>query len=231
MDFKMSGSDESLQFISIISDKTHYGVIWEGTYNNHTCVIKVVVLDTGIHYNKHDGKYYDGKNHISERKALRAFDHDADVPYLHTRYVKKKAMDVDVFNHEVKMIKAVAKLELAPKLLNYWTNKKTSRIHYGIIVMQKLDMTVKDVLLRRNLTSPELDYIKLKINNLHEHGIKHGDLKPSNIGVNCDDSGKIRRVRIIDWAKGEYTNNNDLFERDTRTFHVHMKKNIKERSE
>lgn len=227
----MSESSESLQFKSIISDKTHYGVIWKGVYNNQSCIIKVVVLNTGIHYNKRNGKYYDGESKISERVALKAFAYDDGAPYLHTRYIKKKAMDVDVFNHEVKMIKSVGKLQLAPKLLDYWTDKKTSRIHYGIIIMERLAMTVKDIILRRNLTSSELNYIQVKINTLHGHGIKHGDLKPSNIGVNCDDSGKIRRVRIIDWAKGEYTNNSDLFDRDIRTFHAHIKKNIRDRLE
>lgn len=226
----MSGSVEWLRYKSIISDKTHYGVIWKGLYVNERCVIKVVVLNTGIHYDKRKGKYYEGENRISERSALKAFEHDDHAPFLHTRYKKKKAMDIDVFNHEVKMIREVGNLRLAPKLLDYWINN-TSRIHYGIIVMERLDMTVKDILLHRDLTSSELDHIKRKISKLHRHGIKHGDLKPSNIGVKCDNSGTIRKVKIIDWAKGEYTRDKGLFDRDIRTFHIHIKKNIKERSE
>lgn len=222
-------SNELLQFESIISDKTHYGIIWEGTYENKVCVVKVVILNTGVHYNKKEGKYYDGENHISKRRALKLFSKNREAPYLHTRYVKKKAMDIDVFYHEVKMIKNVGKLGLAPKLFDHWVDRTTSRIHYGIIVMEKLERTVKDILINRNLRNKELNYILDKINNLHDNGIKHGDLKPSNIGVYCDKLGEIIKVKIIDWAKGDYTNDNSLFVRDIKTFHAHVKKNIKER--
>ena len=49
-------SKELLQFKSIISDKTHYGVIWEGIHENKVCVVKVVILNTGVHYNKREGE-------------------------------------------------------------------------------------------------------------------------------------------------------------------------------
>ena len=139
-------------------------------------------------------------------------------------------MDVETFNREIGMMKKAGKLRLAPKLLDYWGDKRTYRIHYGVIVMERLSMTVKDILLERDLGSDELDSIHLKIRKLHKRGIKHGDLKPSNIAVNCDNKGLIRKVRIIDWAKGEYTDNKKLFDNDLRTFHQHMKKNITERS-
>ena len=222
-------SNESLKFKSILSDKTHYGVIWNGIYENHKCVIKVVVLNTGIHYDKQSDKYYDAKKKISKKSAIKAFSQDDHIPYLHTRYIKKKAMDIKTFHHEVKMIKEVAKLRLAPELYDSWVDNTTSKIHYGIIVMRKLSMTVKDIILERDLTSAELNYLKDKIHKLHNYGIKHGDLKPSNIGIDCDKTGKIRRFRIIDWAKGQYTKDDDLFKRDLRTFHAHIKKNIKER--
>lgn len=224
--------NKSVQFKSILSDKTHYGVIWDGMYEDHSCVVKVVVLNTGIHYNKQTGKYYDGdsaEKKVSEKKALKVFSRDDTIPYLHTRYIKKKAMDIRTFNHEIKMLKEVAKLRLAPKLYDYWIDNTTSRIHYGIIVMRKLSMTVKDILLKRNLNPDELTYLQDKINKLHNHRVKHGDLKPSNIGVDCDKTGKIHRIRIIDWAKGDYTNDTDLFKRDIRTFHGHIIKNIGER--
>lgn len=221
--------EESLQFKSILSENTHYGIIWDGIYDDNKCVVKVVVINTGIHYDKRSGKYYEGNSKISKREALKAFANDENIPFLHTKYIRKKAMNTKTFNHEVKMIKSVAKLQLAPELYDSWIDNKTSRIHYGIIVMRKLSMTAKDIILERDLTSAELNYLKEKISKLHNNGIKHGDLKPSNIGVDCDKTGKIRRVRIIDWAKGEYTNDKDLFDRDIRTFHSHIKKNINER--
>ena len=226
----MSESSELLELKYIISDKTHYGVIWKGSYDGDTCIVKVVVLNTGVHYDKRTGKYYDGERRISRRTAGKVFAGDFKAPYLHSRYREKKAMDVETFNRETEMMKTAGKLRLAPKLLDYWGDRTTYRIHYGVIVMERLSMTVKDILLERDLGSDELDTIQLKIRKLHERGIRHGDLKPSNIAVNCDSKGVIRKVRIIDWAKGEYTDNKKLFDNDIGTFHQHMRKNIRERS-
>ena len=102
-------------------------------------------------------------------------------------------------------------------------------MHYGFIVLEKMSLSVKDILLKRDLASTELEYIKSKIAKLHSQGIIHGDLKPSNIGANLDGSGQIKLIRILDWAKGTYTHDRDKIARDMNTFTAHIRKNIAER--
>lgn len=214
-----------LVYGDIISDTTHYGVIWAGKYIGQKCIIKVVLLNTGLHYDRNTHKYYNDKIRTSNSAA---FEKDGNVPYLNTKYQKRKSMSIDKFNHEVNMLKTISKLELAPKLLTYWIDQ-ISPIHYGFIVMERMESTVKDILLQRDLSSIELKYIHSKIRELHDTGITHGDLKPSNIGIYLDSSGFIKQIRMIDWAKGQYTNNKDNIHRDIFTFKSHMKKNISER--
>jgi tRNA A-37 threonylcarbamoyl transferase component Bud32 len=225
--YNYCGFIKMLEYQTIISSHTHYGVIWSGQYGNQDCIMKVVLLNTGIHYDKLTKKYLDHNAKISKGKKY--FKHDDRLPFLHTMYTKRKSMSIEKFNHEVSMLKQISALKLAPKLYDSWIDQKTFSIHYGIIVMQRMATTVKDIILKRDLTPKELEYIMSKIQKLHGDGIKHGDLKPSNIGVNVDESGTIKEVRMIDWAKGAGTQDSYDFERDLRTFSAHIKKNIAER--
>ena len=227
---------DGLVFNSIVSDKTHYGVIWEGQYKGLDCIIKMVALDTGIHYDKRHDCYRNHDSRISTSTAIKHFEtnhktqiNNITIPFHHTKYIKRKAMSIDNFHHEISMLKSVNKIKLAPKLYHHWIDNKSYKVHYGFIVMERMSSTVKDILLRRNLSSKELEYIQSKINKLRRHNIKHGDLKPSNIGVNLDRSGYISSIRMIDWAKGGYTDDKDKFDRDLRIFKLHVKKNISER--
>lgn len=217
---------DELQYQNIISTNTHYGVIWQGRYRNKDCIIKVVLLNTGIHYDKSTKKYLNHNIRIS--KGEKYFRHDDATPFRHTLYAKRKSMSIEKFKHEVAMLKQIGALQLAPELYSYNIDRSYD-VHYGIIVMQRMMMTVKDIILKRDLKLEELEYILSKIQRLHDAGIKHGDMKPSNIGANITESGVISKVRIIDWAKGASTSDHRAFERDIRTFHLHVKKNIAER--
>ncbi len=212
----------TLVFNSIISDKTHYGVIWKGTYKGKDCVIKQVLLNTGIHYNRREKVYYNGSMKISRKVSY--FDTQE-----HKRYRKKKSMTLDKFQQEVDMLKDVSKIELAPKIYHVWM-EQDNMIHYGFIAMEYLSMTVKDILLRRDLTRDEYDFIMTHIHKLHNNKIKHGDMKPSNMGCNLDKSGDIIYLRMIDWAKGEYTSDISRLEKDIRNFHKHIERNTNERT-
>lgn len=218
-----------LEFNHILSENTHYGIIWEGLYEGKKCVMKVVILNTGIHYNKLDDSYYDGKKKISHEKAMRHIDNDGPVPFLYHKYKKRKAMSESDFHHEVNMMKKVSKLHLAPKVYGSWIENK-GELSFGIIVMEKLECTVKDIILRRVIRRKELNLVISKINLLHQYKIKHGDLKPSNIGVKLDRDGFISKIRIIDWGKGEKCTDPRLYERDIETFHNHLNKNVLERN-
>jgi len=219
----------NVSFHNIISDNTHYGIIWSGLYNSLDCVIKVVLLNTGIHYNKLIHKYQNNSLSIKTINAHKYFALDDTVPYLHTLYHKKKSMSVPKFTHEFTMLKIVNNINLAPKVFHHWIDQTSYPVHYGFIVMERLSKTVKDIILERDLISHELNYIRSRINKLHKNNIKHGDLKPSNIGVYLDSHGYINKIRIIDWAKGEYTHNKHMFITDLNTFSSHIKKNTAER--
>jgi tRNA A-37 threonylcarbamoyl transferase component Bud32 len=220
---------EGITFDYIISEQTHYGVIWKGKYKNEECAIKVVLLNTGVHYNKKNSKYYNHDVEISKSKGKSCFKDDDRIPFLHSKYRKRKSMSKENFVHEIKMLKEVSKNGLAPDLFHCWVNRKSYKAHYGFIVMRYMKYSVKDILLRRNLTGKEEAYILSKIRKLHDCGIRHGDLKPSNIGVNLDSLGHINHIRMIDWAKGDYTKDHSKFKYDIDTFYSHIKKNIDER--
>ena len=138
-------------------------------------------------------------------------------------------MSIEKFKHEVKMIRNMSDIGFAPKLYEHWIDSKSYRVHYGFIVMERMTTTVKKIILRRDLSSSELKDIKSKIRKLHDNNVKHGDLKPSNIGVHLDERGRITVIRMIDWAKGQYTSEQRAYDRDNRTFVEHIEKNIGER--
>lgn len=218
-----------IKYNGIKSENTDYGVIWEGKSNNIECIIKVVILDTGIHYNKKKDKYYDGDVEIPEYLANKYFLENYEKPFYHRKYDKRKAMNMDKFTNEVKMLKIVSDIGLAPMLLDHWIDEKSYKIHYGFIVMERLSTTIKEIISSRNLSEDEDRYIKSKINKLHKHKIKHGDLKPSNICVNMNKSGQLKHLRIIDWAKGGYINDEKEIDRDRETYINHVRKNIIDR--
>lgn len=221
---------EGLTFKRILSDTTHYGIIWSGKWEKRTdCVIKVVLLNSGVHYDRESEEYISGSDKRPARNGVRKFSKDGEIPYLHTDYARKKAMSVEKFRKEVYMLKEVNALKLAPKLFHHWMDQTSYKAHYGFIVMERMTCTVKDILLERDLSKSEMRRIKSKIAKLHDNGIKHGDMKPSNVGVHLTSSGSIRHIRIIDWAKGEYTSDEEIFARDIRTFAAHVEKNILER--
>jgi tRNA A-37 threonylcarbamoyl transferase component Bud32 len=221
--------NDELQVDYIISENTHYGVIWVGRYKKTPCVVKIVLIDTGIHYDRQYNSYLDNDIDISSRKAMTYFFDDKK-PYLQSKYIRRKSMSMRKFNHEVNMIRKMSIKRLAPKLLGSWVNNTSYKIHYGIIIMEQMTCTLKDIILRRDLEKNERNRVLIKINTLHNYGVTHGDLKPSNVGIICDRYDNIKHIRFIDWAKGEYTNNTDLFTRDIRTFKNHIKKNIRDRS-
>lgn len=221
--------NEKLVFNEIISDKTHYGIIWNGRYKGTECVIKVVILDSGIHYDNRKNEYNVGNKKITKGEALNNFKENNIKPYIHEKYKDRKAMSVEKFTYEVNMLYNMGKSGIAPKLYKYFIDNNSYEIHYGFIVMEKMHMSIKDILLKRDLNNDEMDEILRKIEKLHKIGIKHGDLKASNICVDIDNKGKIKKIKIIDWAKAKYTKDEKDFEKDRKTLIKHINKNMLER--
>ena len=137
-------------------------------------------------------------------------------------------MSDERFGHEVDMIAAVGRVGLAPRLLGVWTSRR-GRAHYGFIAMERLEVSVKEIILRRDLSPDEMALAaKGAISRLHRAGFKHGDMKPSNIGARIGPDGRIASVCMIDWAKGG-RGDDVSFRRDRENFLKHVRKNVGER--
>ena len=213
---------DSLQFESIISTTSHYGVVWKALYKGNPCAVKMVILTSGLHYDHKTKKYRHGDH------GEKYFSKDERAPFNHTLYKERKAMTQGDFDHEVSMIKQMSRMNLAPQLFDAWVDKKRP-MHYGLIVMELMPETIKSILLKRDLSPTELKYVRETINGLHSKGICHGDLKPSNTGVTLDSHGQIDQIRFIDCAKVYETHNRERIKRDNETFQRHARDNISER--
>lgn len=198
---------EKVSFDSIISDKTSSEIIWKGKYGRIDCVIKMILLNTGIHYDRNKNKYYNLRSKISKSKGRKYFKRNHDCPFFHDKYHMTKAVGLDKFYHEVKMLKGLNDIGVAPELYHYWIDQSSYGVHYGFIVMEPISTTVKDILEERDLLPREDEYIQSKIDKLHNNNIECVDLTSGNIGVNLDDSGYINHVCIIDCSKASYNNN------------------------
>ena len=197
-----------IQFGQVISSKTAYGLIWDGLYEQKPCVIKMIMLTTGLHYDKDQQCYVNhGKNGrvILEHDADQYFDRNDVDPFRHMEFKRRRSMTLDAFLREVANIRHLQQLQLAPHVFGYGVCDQTYNIHYGFIVMEKVDGSLKDIILTRSLHSTENALIKTMINQLHKkHHIIHGDLKPSNIGVYLDEKKMIKQCCFFDCQKMQY---------------------------
>lgn len=209
---------ESLQFESIISSTSHYGVVWKGLYKGQPCAVKMVILTSGLHYDHKIKKYRSGSGE-------KYFSQDEQAPFSHTLYRERKAMSREDFDHEVSMIKQMSRMNLAPQLFNAWIDKKRP-MHYGFIVMELMPETIKSILLKRDLSPNELKRVRETIDHLHSKGICHGDCKASNIGCYLNNNGEVEGLRFIDLMKARPVKHHDEIKRDVETFKRHMKDNI-----
>ena len=217
---------ELVTYNGILSDNSHFAIVWKGKYNNKDCVIKMILLNSGLHYNRKKQIYQDGKLEIPEGE--KHFKKNDTKPFLHHKFNKKRSMSIDKFMHEIHMFKVIDNIRLAPKVYHHWINQKYHQ-HYGFIVMERLTCTVKDILLKRDLNSDELKYITSKIHKLHDNNYSHGSMKPSNIGVNLDKFGHINYIRILDWARSTYTTDKQSYKRDIKNYNHHTQNNISKR--
>jgi serine/threonine protein kinase len=221
-----------LTFIDVLSRRTAYGLIWLGKYRRHTCVAKMIMITTGIHYDKPAQEYRtpDGKK-MDEKLAEKYFGHNDLKPFLHMDFRHRRSMTPEAFFKEIDDLVSLGKLGIAPKVYGYGINR-AHEIHYGFIVMEKVDCSLKDIYLKRDLHHDEDKIIKGLIDRLHdEHGIIHGDLKPSNIGVYLDANGHIINACFFDCQKikhkDDYTPEQfkKMAEREADNYKKHIVKN------
>lgn len=221
-----------LTFINVLSRRTAYGLIWIGKYEQQICVVKMIMLTTGIHFDKTERVYRrpDGKK-LDETTADKYFNHNDAKPFLHVDFRHRRSMTPEAFTKEVDDLIGLDKLGIAPKVYGYGINR-SHEIHYGFIVMEKIDCSLKDIYLQRELTHSEDKLIRKLIDRLHDQfGIIHGDLKPSNIGVYLDKSGNIIDGCFFDCQKikhkDKYTDSEftKLADREANNYKKHIIKN------
>lgn len=210
----MHKSLNKIKFDKIISDDTVYSIVWGGKYENKRCVVKMIVIDSG----KTKGKY---------------FKENDKAPFLHKEFRDKKSLSPHEFKHEVDAYLKFDKLGIGPKIYDYGIHKEYD-IHYGIVVMERLDCSIKQILMERELNHKEHEIVDKLIDKMHnKHEIVHGDMKPSNIGVYLNEKGEIKECYFFDCQKVKYKKDYDsgtfkqLAEHDDRVYRDHYINNRK----
>jgi len=224
-----------LKFNDVISRRTAYGLIWSGSYRHHDCVIKMIMLSTGIHYDKNAKEYHTPNGQpMTEAIADKYFNHNDEKPFFHIDFRHRRTMTPEEFFKELDECVYLANIGIAPKIYGYGIHR-TYEIHYGFIVMEKVDCSLKDLYLKRELDPHECKIIKDLIEQMHEkHEIIHGDLKPSNVGVYLDKNGLVVDACLFDCQKIRHKDSmtpNDFNKyaiRETTNFQKHIIMNIEE---
>jgi hypothetical protein len=225
-------------FNEVISSRTAYGLIWGGTYDKKPCVIKMVMLTTGIHYDKNDRGYQNGHNvKMDSKRAEKYFLKNDSKPFYHTEFRHRRSMTPKDFFYEVFQLEYLSKVNLAPIVYEYGICDHLFEVHYGFVIMERIDCSLKDIYLHRLLDNKEEKIVNQAIDTLHRHyGIIHGDMKPSNMGAYLDQNGRVIKCCFFDCQKikhrSQYTEHQfqKLIERDWEVYKKHIKKNREEDS-
>lgn len=261
-----------LTFSDVLSRRTAYGLIWLGQYRcspvpnqerqitsrqpAQPCVVKMIMLTTGIHYDKNAHEYRGPPiqppgtakrtttpttptemfRTLNENEVDKYFSRNANKPFYHMDFRHRRSMTMEAFYKEVDDLVILSHLGMAPSVYGYGVNRDHP-IHYGFIVMEKVDCSLKDIYLNRTLTPPENQIITHLIESLHHtYGMIHGDLKPSNIGVYLNTKGQVEDACFFDCQKikhigdGEYTETDfwKMADHEKENFQKHMIKNLQE---
>lgn len=178
-----------ITFLNVLSNSSSYGLIWNGKFANQACVIKMILLKM---------KKITG----DKKQDLEFINYDDIDPFRHSEFVNKKTPDMQRYMKEVNTLLLLEKYGLAPKIYKTFIYDKHPHLNYGFIVMNKFKCTLKSVLLRRKLQRIEKKIVKNMINSIHiQLEMTHGDLKPSNIGVELDNNDTIIKSYVIDCDK------------------------------
>jgi serine/threonine protein kinase len=231
--------------------------------SDESVAIKMVMLKSGDHYDHISQVYYNLLGQTKEPPE--SFQTDNDAPFLHTEFKTKRSMDHNKFIKEIQNLQELSSSQSTidgfvptgqepgaqrsgpiPTVQEPGAQRSGPRfygayivaeypIHYGFIIMERTDCSLKDILLTRSLTSAEDQIIKIAIDKLHQNYV-HGDMKPSNIGVFLDSKTKIiNKVYFLDC--GKLRNKRDFLTpnafslkvaADWRIYHKHKLQNIQQ---
>ena len=222
---------DNIGFRKVLFESRH-GLIWSGYIHGKKCIIKMVILSSGIHC-IHD-KCFKGRHHISKSKGKRYFKKNYDKPFSHKKFYNLKPMSFDEFIKEAYELNHFSNLGIGPYF--YGHSIVNDDVVYGFLVMDKADTSVKNILLERNLTHREKKIIHKFTDMMHyKYNLTHGDFKPSNIGVFLDSRGKIKKCITYDCKKARhgsrfrYHHFKNYIKRDNNNYKKHETKNIDER--
>ena len=194
-----------LIFDTILSEGT-YGIVWSATvatFSRPTTVVavKVVVLTAGVYYDRAEKCYRDGSRQNQECKSTCFNRVNKTPPFHHALYKKRKAMPIYEFLKEVEQQTQLASLGLGLKVYDSIITMEpesadsvqgeSQKIIYGMIIMDIVDCSLKQVIIQRDLTAKEQAIIEDLKKRMAEVGIIHGDFKPSNLGI------KFSRVALV----------------------------------
>ena len=192
--------------VDLLCGKSYgHGLIWNVLYNDNPSVLKVVVIGS-------DAKSVKLKTPKSHSKN----------PFDIKNFGTKPPMTFQSFNQEVANLKQLSEVGWAPSVYKADVYK-----NFGYILMEKADASMKDVLLKRDLTQKEVDIVGNKISEFHKEFV-HSDLKPSNIGVYFDSKNNIKSCIFLDCQKIQPATKK-LIARDWTNFKNHIQRNINKR--
>ena len=206
-----------------------YGNIW---ICEEKKIIKIQCLNTGIHYNKTEDKYYMNNVNNGNRKVINKNDairlyYNTDFKY---HFHNKHSISLDQFKNEINNQIFMATNHLAPKIYEYGITNFIDGFQYSICIMKKMKY-----ILRNYLHIQDLSIVYDTINKVHQLGYTHGDLQSSNICIKLNsDKTKITQCKIIDWFYSKYNGDiNDkeitdkLKYKDIKYFNSNVQKNRK----
>lgn len=197
----------TLTFGKLLNNSGVYGVVWNATLNNIPVAVKIVTLSSQ-----------------TPIKPCNIATHKVLSPEL---FKNHKSMTQEAFLHEAYHLLNLSELKLAPLVRGFWIYNS----QYGFIVMDKMDSSLKNILIERELTMGEDYIIESFINEMHGKGIIHGDLKPSNIGVSLNKHGQIIGCKAFDAQKVKQVNDpslekvQNLMDRDWEMYQRHYNQN------
>jgi hypothetical protein len=189
---------DNIKFNNIKSNSSGFGVIWSGTYHDHSVIIKMlsIITQQGTYYDKDNNIYYSNGKVVNPNKY---YYNENEKPYLNKMFIHKRSISLNNFNIEVDNQKLLYKYKLAPKIYKSFTIKHNT-FTYGFIVMDKWHTDVKEYIINNKsfINDTDLDLVYKTINKLHSLNLIHGDMKPNNIGLKLTNDNKIRKCCFFD---------------------------------